>query len=64
MPDRAPTLPVVPLDDRARDGGYHLVFAADEFAIARFADDGRWLCATDHPLHHEPEAWHPPELYL
>lgn len=51
-------LKLEPIDDRARSGGYQLVFGAGQFAAAKWTGE-RWSFPGGKPLHFEPEGYRP-----
>lgn len=47
---------LVPIDDRARDGGFKLIGDGEHFAVARWKD-GAWEFGSGRPLDFEPTGY-------
>lgn len=49
----------IPIDDRARDGRFQLVFAGELYAVVRWDSEHGWVFSSNHPLDFEPESYRP-----
>jgi len=52
-------LPIMPLDDTARDGELRVVGNGEHFALARFTDEG-WKFNSGLPLDFDPIGYYRP----